>query len=72
MNYEIDIYNKFYNKMHNILKNLYNYENIKSILNLKNMKIIKDINIFLKENIRNTLKYLMNKLDIKESTLINR
>ncbi len=34
------------------------------------MKIIKDINIFLKEDIKGKLKYLANKFYLSESTLI--
>ena len=69
INEELDNYNKLFNKMITILNNLSNYQNIKNILNFKNMNIIKDINVFLKDDIKNKLKYLVNKFDLS-TTLI--
>ena len=42
---ELDNYNKLYNKMLIILHHLNNYQNIKNLLNCKNISIIKEINI---------------------------
>ena len=69
---ELDNYNKLYNKMFIILHHLNNYQNIKNILNCKNISIIKEINIFLKEDLKNKLKYLVNKYIFykREYTLI--
>ena len=72
---ELDNYNKLYNKMIIILHNLNNYQNIKNIVNYKNMNIIKEISKFLKENIKNRLKYFADKYIVyaiyaSESTLI--
>ena len=53
-----------------ILNNLNNYQNIKNILNFKNMILIKDINIFIKDGIKGRLKYLISKFSLCESTLI--
>jgi len=69
INEELDNYNKLFNKMIIILNNLSNYQNIKNILNFKNMNIIKEINIFLKDDIKNKLKYLISKFDLS-TTLI--
>jgi hypothetical protein len=46
-----------------LLDNLVNYQNIRNILNYKNSILNKDINSFLNENIKNKIKYLMNKLN---------
>ena len=47
-----------------ILNNISNYQNIKSVLYFKNANIIKDIDIFLKDNVKNKIKYLTNRFDI--------
>ena len=62
LNNDLDNYIKLYNKMLLLLDNLSNYQNIKNILSYKNININKDINLFLNENIKNKMKYLMNKL----------
>jgi len=70
INEELDNYNKLFNKMLFILDNLSNYQNIKNIINFKNIYIIKEIDIFLKDNIKNKFKYLIHKFYLSESTLI--
>ena len=70
INEELDKYIKLYNKMIVILNNLTNYQNIKNIINLRNINAINEIKIFLKENIKYKLKYLINKFKIGESMLI--
>ena len=49
-------------KSFKVLDNLNNYQNIKNILSYKNININKDINLLLNEDIKNKMKYLMNKL----------
>ena len=61
-NEDIDNYMKLYNKMLNSLDNLNNYQNIKNILNCKDLNFNKDINNFLNENTKNRIKYLVYKL----------
>ena len=63
LNEDIDNYIKYYNKISLLLNNLNNYQNIKNILNYKNINLNKDINNLLNENIKNKIKYLMNKLN---------
>ena len=63
LNEDIDNYIKLYDKILLLLNNLNNYQNIKNILNYKNINLNKDINNLLNENnIKNKIKYLMNKL----------
>ena len=59
---DIDNYIKLYDKILSLSDNLKNYQSIKNILNYKNISLNKDINIFLNENIKNKMKYLLNKL----------
>ena len=72
LNEDIDNYIKLYNKILLLLNNLKNYQNIKNILNYKNINLNKDINNFLNENLKNKIKYLMNKFNenIFETSLI--
>jgi len=63
LNEDIDNYIKLYNKILLLLNNLKNYQNIKNIINYKNINLNKDISNFLNENIKNKIKYLMNKLN---------
>ena len=67
LNVELDNYKKLFNKMIIVLKNQSNYQNIKNILNVKKLNVIKDINIFLKDNLKNKFKYLINKFYIPET-----
>ena len=70
-NEDIDNYIKLYDKMLNSLDNLNNYQAIKNILNYKEPNLNKDISIFLNENTKNRIKYIISKLkeDITEISL---
>ena len=76
LNNELDDYNKIYNKIILLSKNLNNYKNIKNFLGLKNKILNKDINKLAIDNIKNNFKYLTNQFnkfigDISSDKLID-
>ena len=56
---DLDNYILLYEKINKSLDNLKNYESIENIKNFKNKKLIKDIDEFLDENIKNKHKKLI-------------
>ena len=63
LNNELDDYNKIYNKIILLSKNLNNYENIKNFVGLKNKLLNKDINKLAVHNVKNNFKYLTNQFN---------
>ena len=56
---DLDKYIIFYENIFNSSDNLNNYESINNLNNFKNKKLIKDIDEFLNEKIKNKYKYLI-------------
>ena len=67
---EIEYFIKIYDIMIYSLDNLKNYESINNVNNFKAKKMIKEIEIFLKENLNNKCKYLINKYNLEDENIV--
>ena len=67
---EIEYYTKIFEIMSYSLDNLKNYESINNINNFRAKKINKEIELFLKENLNNKFKYLINKYNLEGENIV--
>ena len=71
LNIDLNAYLKFYKSINLLCNNLKNYESIQNIINYnKYQKLNKEIIFFLKENIKNKSKYMIDICDINKETII--